>query len=330
MDIEQLKLTDLVSTDAMQALQDSFSDATGMAAVTMDTNGFVTKWSNCSQLYDSFIKRLPKEHEDFFRKGLEESKRTGRPAVYSLHLGFTEFVVPIVIKGKYIGSVAGGHVLTEKATDTKVRKFCTERGFDSKVLTDLLNDLAIVPSKRVDAAADLMASMVSSLAESGYQSLLSAERARAAREQNGENENSEIHNRINSTVDLVKKVEDGCTSIKDVVSKCARAVDNTDSIVKTIESASTQLTLIGFNASIEAKRAGAAGVGFNVIAQEVRSLAEKNTKQAGEIGNTLGGIKKAMGDINNQFRGLYTDIELIVDSINELSCAVAEYEGKSE
>ena len=83
MDIEQLKLTDLVSTDAMQALQDSFSDATGMAAVIMDTNGFVTKWSNCSQLYDSFIKRLPKEHEDFFRKGLEESKRTGRPAVYS-------------------------------------------------------------------------------------------------------------------------------------------------------------------------------------------------------------------------------------------------------
>ena len=102
--------------------------------------------------------------------------------------------------------------------------------------------------------------------------------------------------------------------------------DNTDIIVKTIENASTQLTLIGFNASIEAKRAGAAGAGFNVIAQEVRTLAEKNSKQTAEIQKTLDGIKKSMSDINNQIKMLYGGIENISDLMNDLSLA----ESKSE
>ena len=330
MDIEEIKLTDLISVDTLQSTQDGFSNATGMAAIIMDTKDSITGWSNCSGAYDIFMKKMPKEHDQFLQKGIEEAKRTGKPVVFPTLLGFTEFVVPVMFKNRYIGAIAGGQVLTEKINESKVRKFCSDKGFDSNVLLGLMEKLEVVSMDRVEAAAELAMSMFSSMVETGYNSLVSAERAQNAREHSVDGENSEIYNKINSTVDLVKKVEDGCTAIKGVVGKCAHAVENTDSIVKTIESASTQLTLIGFNASIEAKRAGAAGVGFNVIAQEVRSLAEKNTKQAGEIGNTLGGIKKAMGDINNQFRSLYADIELIVDSIKELSCAVVDSETKSE
>ena len=127
-------------------------------------------------------------------------------------------------------------------------------------------------------------------------------------------------------MDLVDGVKLSCELIKSSVVSSTKEVDSTDSIVKTIENASTQLTLIGFNASIEAKRAGTAGSGFNVIAQEVRTLADRNTKQVGEVENTLNGIKKSMSDVNNRVRTLYGDIEKISDSMNELLYATIEAE----
>ena len=93
---------------------------------------------------------------------------------------------------------------------------------------------------------------------------------------------------------------------------------------KAIENASTQLTFIGFNASIEAKRAGAAGAGFNVIAQEVRTLADKNTKQANEVENTLNEIKKAIVGINAQLKTCNAEIQKNVEVIEKLKTLVDE------
>lgn len=103
-----------------------------------------------------------------------------------------------------------------------------------------------------------------------------------------------------------------------------KAVESTDGIVKAIENASTQLTLIGFNASIEAKRAGAAGAGFNVIAQEVRTLADKNTKQANEVENTLNEIKKAITGINAQLKNCNSEIQKNVEVLESLKVLVDE------
>ena len=94
--------------------------------------------------------------------------------------------------------------------------------------------------------------------------------------------------------------------------------------IQAIENASTQLTLIGFNASIEAKRAGAAGAGFNVIAQEVRTLADKNTKQANEVENTLNEIKKAITGINAQLKNCNSEIQKNVEVLESLKVLVDE------
>lgn len=322
-EIEQLKLLDVTSRSSLQSLQDSFSDATGMAAVTMDISGEITKWSHLSELSTVFMKRLPEDHNRFVSKACEDAKRSGHAVVYDTYLGFTEFVIPISLKGKVLGYVLGGQVLTEKLHESSVRKFAATHGFDANSLYEMFAKVDQVPETRVAAAAELLMSMVNNALDFGYQRALSAERSRAVREGTDENgADSEIRDKINTTVEFVSNVERGCEQIKNSVADSTKAVDSTDSIVKTIENSSTQLTLIGFNASIEAKRAGAAGAGFNVIAQEVRTLAEKNSKQAGEIEHTLNGIKKSMGYINNQIRGLYTDIEKIVDSINDLSCVV--------
>ena len=70
--------------------------------------------------------------------------------------------------------------------------------------------------------------------------------------------------------------------------------------------------------------AGAAGAGFNVIAQEVRTLADKNTKQANEVESTLNEIKKSITGIYAQLRACNEEIEKNAAVIEKLKKLVDE------
>ncbi len=92
-------------------------------------------------------------------------------------------------------------------------------------------------------------------------------------------------------------------------------------IVEVVNNINEQTNLLALNASIEAARSGDHGQGFQVVAQEVRKMAEQSSQAVNEISVLINGIGNSIVDVVNQIkisRNVFVNQVQVINNIDNV------------
>lgn len=112
--------------------------------------------------------------------------------------------------------------------------------------------------------------------------------------------------------------------VQRTLSKMQAAADESTAIMKKINEIAFQTRMLALNASVEAARAGEVGQGFAVVANEVRSLAEKSTEAAKHTEQIIRNSKIAAEESISKIDGYSLILVNIIEKAAEVNGILGE------
>lgn len=133
---EEIKLLDLIASDKLQKIQESFSKLVGIGTGICDAEGSPVTVPSGAADFCNYTKGTELGAERCRlcdKRGGELAKDSGKATTYVCHAGLVDCAAPIMVEDKMIGSFLGGQVRVGELDVARIRKTAVEIGVDPDV-----------------------------------------------------------------------------------------------------------------------------------------------------------------------------------------------------
>lgn len=163
---------------------------------------------------------------------------------------------------------------------------------------------AEIQSERISSAATAMEEMNATVLEIARNA---GDAASSSTEAQGKAKNgSKV---VEQSRESLSRTVSEVNSLKTNMEELDKQAKGTEAIIGVITDIADQTNLLALNAAIEAARAGEAGRGFAVVADEVRKLAEKTMTATSEVSSSIGSIQRVANKNIESMENVFARIE---------------------
>lgn len=138
---------------------------------------------------------------------------------------------------------------------------------------------------------------------------------------------------VRSAVLSIDQVKERILLLKETMTNLGQQAEGIGTVLGVISDIADQTNLLALNAAIEAARAGEAGRGFAVVADEVRKLAEKTMKATSEVGESLRNIQAKAREnvqaVDAAAQDIVTSASAAEQAANEVSAIAASSQAQT-
>ena len=156
---------------------------------------------------------------------------------------------------------------------------------------------------------------------------------------------------VEQVVEGIGQVQNQALTLKEDMTSLGKQAQDIGQVMTVISDIADQTNLLALNAAIEAARAGEAGRGFAVVADEVRKLAEKTMSATKEVGDSIravqagarrnvenvdravaaiGSATELAGQSGQALREIVSLVEEATDQVRSIAAASEEQSAASE